>query len=200
MNFQKRIGVQLINFLSSPRARHRVPVSVNSPCRQHKRIVWIGRFCQSPRVIGRKSRPRVGSVETPIDVQPFSFCCWMFWLIFAARPLLRAFLAQIFVAQACDVARLALRQLRVLFEYLSNVLESKVFGKTQAPSHLGENAPVVPGFSWRSVETGTKGDAAFRISHHPGFFTPLRCRQEDVSVSRGFRRIVSFLIDRKGRS
>src|SRR4028118_62682 len=113
-------------------------------------------------------------------------------LIFWAGPLLGAFCSQILVAEACDVARLALGQLHVLFVYVSNAVESKVLGKTQPAAHFGENAPVVAGFPGGSVETGTKRNPAFGIRHYSGFFAPLRCRQQDVSVGRGFRGVGSF--------
>src|SRR5919199_249844 len=69
MNLNKGIGVHLHNLMDATRAGLGMPVTIKTPSCQDIGIVWIGRFCQTPRVISAKPRPSVRGMKTKICVE-----------------------------------------------------------------------------------------------------------------------------------
>ena len=197
MDFDKGFGVHLLDFGDASGASLGVPVTVQSACSQDEGIIWTRRLGQSFGVAGGKFGSFVGVVELQIGVEPFA----IFSLTASRmRPLSGAISFENLVAQSGDIAGATLGESRKFGIDFGTIIKRKLLGKAQPPPDFGEDFPIGLGFSWRGSKCRTEGDDTFGIGHHSGFFAPLRGREKDVSVFRGFGGIVSILIDGKWRS
>jgi hypothetical protein len=148
-------------------------------------------------MVGDKAGAAIGGRETPICVEASglrgrgSF--------FGIRPLLRALFCQKGMAEAGVIAEAICGKGGKFCINLCRGLEGKLRFKAQPAPHFSKDLPIGSGFA-RGISKGlTKGNPALGVGHHPGFLAPLAGGQKQMGIFCRFCRVISLLVNGKGR-